>query len=94
MASQGGQIGDVGIISNSNSTFQVIDTQKKLGDIFVHQGKLTKGKIKIKDPVNLSIDSKRRANIRAYHSATHLMHEALRRTLGKHVIQKGSFVGT
>jgi len=89
----GGQIGDIGTISNSNSNFQVIDAQKKLGDIFVHRGKLIKGKMKIKDSVNLSIDSKRRANIRAYHSATHLMHEAIRRTLGKHVIQKGSFVG-
>lgn len=89
----GGQIGDIGIISNNNSNFQVIDTQKKLRSIFVHKGKLIKGKIKIKDSVNLSIDSKRRANIRAYHSATHLMHEALRRILGKHIIQKGSFVG-
>jgi len=89
----GGQIGDTGFISNNNSNFQVIDTQKKFGDIFVHQGKLIKGKIKVKDSVNLSIDSKRRANIRAYHSATHLLHEALRRILGKHVIQKGSFVG-
>ena len=89
----GGQIGDIGFISNNNSNFQVVDTQKKLGDIFVHQGKLVKGKIKIKDIVNLAIDSERRANIRAYHSATHLLHEALRRILGKHVIQKGSFVG-
>ena len=89
----GGQIGDIGFISNNNSNFQVVDTQKKLGDIFVHQGKLIKGKIKIKDSVNLFIDSKRRVNIRAYHSATHLLHEALRRTLGKHVIQKGSYVG-
>ncbi len=89
----GGQIGDIGFISNTNSNFQVVDTQKKLGDIFVHQGKLVRGKIKIKDSVNLVIDSKRRANIRAYHSATHLLHEALRRILGKHVIQKGSFVG-
>ena len=89
----GGQIGDTGFISSNNSTFQVIDTQKKLGDIFVHQGKLIKGKMKIKDPVNLVIDSKRRSNIMAYHSATHLLHEALRRILGKHVIQKGSYVG-
>jgi len=90
----GGQIGDIGFISNSNSNFQVLDTQKKFGDVFVHIGKLIKGKIKIEDSVSLSIDSKRRANIRAYHSATHLLHEALRRTLGKHVIQKGSFVGS
>ena len=89
----GGQVGDIGFIYNNNSKFQVIDTQKKLGDIFVHQGKLVSGKIKIKDPVNLKIDNERRANIRAYHSATHLLHEALRRILGKHVIQKGSFVG-
>tara|TARA_Y100000590_G_scaffold8446_2_gene10602 strand:- start:1282 stop:3954 length:2673 start_codon:yes stop_codon:yes gene_type:complete len=89
----GGQVGDIGFIYNNNSKFQVIDTQKKLGDILVHQGKLVSGKIKIKDPVNLKIDNERRANIRAYHSATHLLHEALRRILGKHVIQKGSFVG-
>ena len=89
----GGQIGDTGYISNSKSNFQVVDTQKKLGDIYVHRGKLISGKIKIKDTINLSIESERRANIRACHSATHLLHEALRRTLGKHVIQKGSFVG-
>ncbi len=90
----GGQIGDIGSISNNNSNFQVIDTQKKLGNIFVHQGKLVKGKIKVKDSVNLVIDNERRMNIRAYHSATHLLHEALRRILGKHVTQKGSFVGS
>ena len=90
----GGQIGDIGSISNSKSHFQVIDTQKKLGDLYVHHGKLISGKIKIEDTVNLSINSERRTNIRAYHSATHLLHEALRRTLGKHVIQKGSYVGS
>ena len=89
----GGQIGDTGYISNSKSNFQVIDTQKKLRDLYVHRGKAVSGKIKIKDTVILSIESERRTNIRACHSATHLMHEALRRTLGKHVIQKGSFVG-
>ena len=92
-AESGGQIGDIGSIFNNNSIFQVIDTQKKIGDIYAHRGKLIKGKIKIKDSVNLSIDTDRRNNIRAYHSATHLLHEGLRRTLGKHVIQKGSFVG-
>ena len=89
----GGQIGDIGIISNKKSSFQVDDTQKKFGDMFVHIGKLIKGNIKVKDSVNLAIDVERRSNIKAYHSATHLLHEALRRTLGKHVIQKGSFVG-
>ena len=89
----GGQIGDTGYISNSKSNFQVIDTQKKLGDLYVHRGKLISGKIKVKDTINLAIETERRANIRAYHSVTHLLHEALRRTLGKHVIQKGSFVG-
>jgi len=92
-AESGGQVGDIGFISNKNSNFKVLDTQKKFGDIYVHVGQLTKGKIKINDTVNLSIDSDRRKNVRAYHSATHLLHEALRRTLGKHVIQKGSFVG-
>ncbi len=89
----GGQIGDTGYISNSKSNFQVLDTQKKLGDLYVHRGKLISGKIRIKDTIILAIESERRANIRACHSATHLLHEALRRTLGKHVIQKGSFVG-
>ena len=89
----GGQVGDTGYISNNKSNFQVIDTQKKLGDLHVHRGKLISGKIKVKDTISLSIESERRANIRACHSATHLLHEALRRTLGKHVIQKGSFVG-
>ena len=92
-AESGGQIGDIGTIFNNNAKFQVYDTQKKLSDIHVHKGKLTEGNLKINEPVNLSIDKKRRENIKAYHSATHLLHEALRRTLGKHVTQKGSFVG-
>ena len=90
----GGQIGDVGYITTSNAKFIVEDTQKKLGDIYVHNGKIIEGNLKISEPVNLSIDEKRRKNVRAYHSATHLLHEALRKTLGKHVIQKGSFVGS
>jgi alanyl-tRNA synthetase len=79
---------------NSDSKFSVRDTQKRLGDLHIHIGQLIEGKIKKGDSVNLEIDSNRRANIRAYHSATHLLNEALRRVLGKHVIQKGAFVGS
>ena len=89
----GGQIGDTGFLLGSNSRFEVTDTQKKLGDLHIHIGKLIKGSISKGDTVDLKINSERRSNIRAYHSATHLLHEALRRVLGKHVIQKGSFVG-
>ena len=89
----GGQIGDTGFLFNSDSKFSVSDTQKRLGDLHIHIGQLIEGKIKKGDSVNLEIDSNRRANIRAYHSATHLLNEALRRVLGKHVIQKGAFVG-
>jgi alanyl-tRNA synthetase len=89
----GGQVGDNGIISNKNFIFEVIDTKKMFGDFYIHFGKLISGEIKKGDSVNLKIDSIKRQNIRAYHSATHLLHESLRRTLGKHVVQRGSYVG-
>ncbi|MDB9956508.1 alanine--tRNA ligase [Candidatus Pelagibacter sp.] len=88
----GGQVADIGIISNEVFEFEVADVQKKLGDLFVHYGKVIKGSVKLKDSVELKIDTRRRNNIRAYHSATHLLHEALRRVLGEHVTQKGSLV--
>ncbi|MDC1197174.1 alanine--tRNA ligase, partial [Pelagibacteraceae bacterium] len=88
----GGQVADTGIISNEIFEFEVSDVQKKLGDLFVHYGKVIKGSVKLKDSVELKIDTQRRNNIRAYHSATHLLHEALRRVLGEHVTQKGSLV--
>ncbi|MDA7699761.1 alanine--tRNA ligase [Candidatus Pelagibacter sp.] len=88
----GGQVADTGVISNEVFEFQVADVQKKLGDLFVHYGKVIKGSVKLKDSVELKIDTQRRNNIRAYHSATHLLHEALRRVLGEHVTQKGSLV--
>ena len=86
----GGQVGDTGQIISGDSKFEVSDVQKKLGDLFVHYGKVINGMIKVKDSVEMRIDSERRDNIRAYHSATHLLHESLRRVLGSHVIQKGS----
>jgi len=88
----GGQVADTGIISNENFEFEVLDVQKKLGDLFVHYGKVKKGSIKLNDSVELKIDILRRNSIRAYHSATHLLHESLRRVLGEHVTQKGSLV--
>ena len=88
----GGQVGDTGMISNDNFQFDVTNVQKKLGDLFIHYGKVKKGSIKINENVELNIDVERRNNIRAYHSATHLLHESLRRVLGKHVTQKGSLV--
>ena len=88
----GGQVGDIGEIISNNFQFKVSDVQKKLGELFVHYGKVISGEIKINDSVELKIDVERRENIRAYHSATHLLHESLRRVLGTHVTQKGSLV--
>ncbi len=88
----GGQVGDQGIIYSSDCKINIKDTQKKMGDLYVHTGKVEKGSIKIGQSVNLEIDINKRNNSKAYHSATHLLHESLRRTLGKHVTQKGSLV--
>tara|TARA_B100001027_G_scaffold40912_1_gene25986 strand:- start:268 stop:2934 length:2667 start_codon:yes stop_codon:yes gene_type:complete len=88
----GGQLGDLGKISSGSNLFIVNDVQKKLGNLFVHYGVMEKGSLKVGESVELKIDSERRENIKAYHSATHLLHESLRRTLGKHVMQKGSLV--
>jgi len=88
----GGQIGDAGVVVSGDFKFKVDDVQKKLGDLFVHYGKVESGSIKLNDNVEMKIDVERRENIRAYHSATHLLHESLRRVLGTHVTQKGSLV--
>ncbi len=88
----GGQVGDSGEIVSNNFKFKVSDVQKKLGDLIVHYGKIISGEIKISESAELKIDVERRENIRAYHSATHLLHESLRRVLGTHVTQKGSLV--
>ena len=88
----GGQVGDQGIISSSKCKINIQDTQKKIGDLFVHYGTVQKGSFAVGDSVNLEINIQKRNNARANHSATHLLHESLRRTLGKHVTQKGSLV--
>ncbi len=88
----GGQVGDQGIIYSSECKIKIKDTQKKMGDLHVHRGNVVEGSIKIGQSVNLEIDINKRNNSKANHSATHLLHESLRRTLGKHVTQKGSLV--
>ena len=88
----GGQTGDTGKIISGEFIFEVKDVQKKLGDLFVHYGKVASGNIKLNENVEMKINVERRNCIRAYHSATHLLHESLRRVLGKHVTQKGSLV--
>jgi len=88
----GGQVGDTGEIINGDFRFEVTDVQKKLGDLFVHYGKVLSGSIKLNDNVEMKINEDRRNDTRAYHSATHLLHESLRRVLGTHVTQKGSLV--
>ncbi len=91
-AESGGQVGDQGTIYSNNCRVKILDTQKKIGDLHVHYGKIEEGYLKVNQNINLEIDVQKRNNARAYHSATHLLHEALRRTLGKHVTQKGSLV--
>ena len=93
-AESGGQVGDKGVIYSNDCKIIIEDTQKKMGDLHVHFGKVEKGFIKVNQSVNMEINVNRRNNARAYHSATHLLHEALRRTLGKHVTQKGSLVSS
>ena len=89
----GGQTGDQGIIRRADGAiFRVIDTQKRLGDVFVHHGKVEKGSFRAGQAVELEVDHLRRFGNRAHHSATHLLHEGLRRVLGEHVAQKGSLV--
>ncbi len=89
----GGQVGDEGLIKGpKGALFRVTDTQKKLGDVFVHIGRVEKGAFKPGDAVELVVDHGRRTATRANHSATHLLHEALRQVLGTHVAQKGSLV--
>ena len=88
----GGQQGDVGIIRTDTAEVTISDTLKKVGDLHIHMGKVTEGSLSVGDTATLEVDHARRSSLRAHHSATHLLHEALRRRLGDHVTQKGSMV--
>ena len=90
-AESGGQIGDTGILAETGKLFQVVDTQKS-GNAIVHYGAVEEGQLNLGDAVDAIVDDERRQAIRLNHSATHLMHAALRKVLGEHVQQKGSLV--
>ncbi len=91
-AESGGQVGDSGLLTNAGVSFTVSDTQKIAPDVFGHQGVLTAGRMAVGDVLQAQVDVERRAQIVRNHSATHLMHKALRQVLGEHVQQKGSLV--
>jgi alanyl-tRNA synthetase len=88
----GGQIGDTGLMHAQGVRFRVTNTQKKLGDLHIHEGTVEEGALRPGLALELEVDHARRTALRANHSATHLLHEALRRVLGDHVAQKGSLV--
>ena len=90
-AESGGQIGDTGILAETGKLFQVVDTQKS-GNAIVHYGAVEEGQLDVGDTIDAIVDEERRQAIRLNHSATHLMHAALRDVLGEHVQQKGSLV--
>ena len=91
-AESGGQVGDTGAMTGEGVRFAVTDTQRRAGDLYVHLGKVEQGTLKVGTPLSLEVDHERRGAIRKNHSATHLLHEALRQVLGDHVAQKGSLV--
>ena len=91
-AESGGQVGDTGMLLGDGVKFRVTETQKKAGDLFVHLGTVEQGTLKPGTALSLEVDHVRRSSIRANHSATHLLHEALRQVLGDHIAQRGSLV--
>ena len=91
-AESGGQVGDQGLVKTVTGRARVTDVKKRAGDLFVHEAVVEEGEIVQGEPAELKVDGARRATIRANHSATHLLHEALRGALGEHVAQRGSLV--
>ncbi len=95
-AESGGQVGDTGtiLIAGGKGEVAVTETQKKLDDMHVHIGTVVKGSVKVGDEAQFNVEGQRRSAVRGHHSATHLLHAALRRILGTHVSQKGSLVAS
>jgi len=93
-AESGGQVGDTGtiVVGGGKAEVEVTETQKKVDDMHVHVGTVVKGSVKVGDEAQFNVAGKRRSAVRGHHSATHLLHAALRRVLGTHVTQKGSLV--
>ncbi len=91
-AESGGQVGDAGVLQNGTTRVVVEDTQKIQADVFGHHGQIVEGTVRVGDLLNAKVDGESRARIMRNHSATHLMHKALREVLGEHVQQKGSQV--
>lgn len=92
-AESGGQVGDTGVMKNDTTVARVIDTQKIKAKVFGHQVHIEEGSVHVGDKFSVKIDSERRAMTRLNHSAAHLMQSALRKVLGEHVLQRGSWVG-
>ncbi len=88
----GGQVGDTGLMTGDGVRVRITDTQKKAGDLFAHIGTVEQGTLKLGSALQLDVDHGRRSAIRANHSATHILHEALRQVLGDHIAQRGSLV--
>src|SRR4029077_6690217 len=92
-AESGGQIGDTGTITTEGGRARVEDTQKPADGVTAHLGAVVTGELRVGEAVTASVDSARRRQIARHHSATHLLHKALRETLGDQVVQRGSWVG-
>jgi alanyl-tRNA synthetase len=92
-AESGGQVGDQGTITTPGGQVRVEDTQKPMDGAIAHLGTVVTGEVRVGEKTVAAVDAKRRAQIARHHSATHLLHKALRETLGEHVMQKGSWVG-
>ncbi len=92
-AESGGQVGDRGLLRTAGGAFDVVDTQKKGDGVICHVGRVQRGELRVGDRVDASVDAERRGAVAVHHSATHLLHAALRDVLGDHVQQRGSLVG-